>query len=524
MAFVLTEPQLQELAESPLVLSLIASLFAFAVYLVASYFNSPLKQYPGPFLAKFTNLWRLYHHSQRSFHTELDELHKKYGPVVRVAPNVLDIDYPDLIKSVFNIKGDWRKTEAYLASSALVDGHVVYNLFSVLDKDKHAAEKRQIGKFYSAAGSAAFESHMDSTIKELCSELESRFMNVPMSTQKPVDLGKWILYYTWDVVGAVTFSKSLGYLAAGCDFDGTLRNADKAMDYFSSVMALPPLDHWFDKNPVFRMGPPGFGGVAGMAVERLVSRYQGTDSDYHSADKPDFLDRFIEAKNANPEMVDDNQIVSWLMINLIAGADTTAITIRTAFYYGLRTPGVWSRLRAELTAAGLTKEMCPIAYKEARQIPYLEAMVREALRIFPAVGLSLERYVPAGGQKLLDGSFVPENTILAFNAYVINRNRDVWGPDADQFRPERWLRAEGESDEAFRSRLQGMNNADLSFGAGSRICLGQNIALMQMYKVVASMCLLYDVEMADPEREWRTVNSFFVRQEGVEVKIGRRGE
>jgi len=128
MAFVLTEPQLQELAESPLVLSLIASLFAFAVYLVASYFNSPLKQYPGPFLAsesqpkesslstrwltcvtEFTNLWRLYHHSQRSFHTELDELHKKYGPVVRVAPNVLDIDYPDLIKSVFNIKGDWRK-------------------------------------------------------------------------------------------------------------------------------------------------------------------------------------------------------------------------------------------------------------------------------------------------------------------------------------------------------------------------------------------------------------------------------
>lgn len=503
---------------STLQLSLVGTLLAFVVYVVGSYLNSPLRRYPGPFLAKFTNLWRMYHISQKSFHKVVEDLHKQYGPVVQIGPNVLDVDDPNLIKTVFNIKGDWKKTEAYLASSVMVEGHVIYNLFSKIDKAQHAAEKKPIAKYYSPAGVAPLEPHMDKTIAQLCAEIESRFVD----SSTPFDLGCWILYYTWDVVGAVTFSQPLGYLAAGHDFDGTLGNAEKALDYFALLTAIPSLDQWFDKNRYLRIGPPGFGGVTGMAIQRLVDRYQGKDSAIHDPSIPDYLDKFIEAKAAFPDSVNDNQIVAWLMINMIAGADTTAITIRSALYYALRTPSVWARLRRDLAAAGLSKASVPLSFKDTRTVPYLDAVVREGLRYLPAVSLGLERYVPAGGQRLADGGVVPENSILSFNPYILCRSKEVWGPDADEFKPERWLQTEGEGDEAFRERLQLMNNADLSFGAGSRICLGKHMGLMQVYKVVATLAVLYDVELTHPEKEWTVINSFFPRQEGLEVKMSKR--
>lgn len=88
---------------------LIGAFLILSAYLITSYLNDPLRHYPGPFLAKFTNLWRIYHIRQANFHHVMTRLHRQYGPVVRIAPNVLDVDDPAMIKTVFNTKGDWKK-------------------------------------------------------------------------------------------------------------------------------------------------------------------------------------------------------------------------------------------------------------------------------------------------------------------------------------------------------------------------------------------------------------------------------
>jgi hypothetical protein len=88
------------------------------------------------------------------------------------------------------------------------------------------------------------------------------------------------------------------------------------LDYFSCVGCIPWLDRII-KSPYFmRFGPPELGNIGAMSVQRLVARYQGLDKDIHDPSQPDFLDRFIDAKNANPDTVDDGQVISWLMINL----------------------------------------------------------------------------------------------------------------------------------------------------------------------------------------------------------------
>jgi cytochrome P450 len=208
----------------------------------------------------------------------------------------------------------------------------------------------------------------------------------------------------------------------------------------------------------------------------------------------------------------------------------------------LKNPHVWERLREALAAAGITKESYAVSYKEelpaagvtkeshavsyedCRKIRYLEAVVREALRVLPGVSLPLERYVPKGGYRLPNGDFLPQGVIVGVNPYLVCRNKSFWGPDSEEFRPERWLRDEkgGETEEQFKIRLQKMNDVDLSFGAGPRICIGKPLALMQLYKVVARIVTLYRVKLVDPKKEWEVTNSWFPRQEGWAVLISRK--
>ena len=70
-----------------------------------------------------TDLWRLYHVWRGNSHLVVEELHKKYGPVVRIGPNVLDLDYPELTKKIYNIKGDWLKVcpNGYLAKAMMTE-------------------------------------------------------------------------------------------------------------------------------------------------------------------------------------------------------------------------------------------------------------------------------------------------------------------------------------------------------------------------------------------------------------------
>lgn len=327
---------------------------------------------------------------------------------------------------------------------------------------------------------------------------------------------------TWDVVGNATFSQPIGYLEKGYDFDKTLSVANVAMDYFSLVGQMPILDHLLDKNPIYRIGPPSFGTVANISIQHLTDRLQNKDTDYHDPSKPDFLDKFIEAKEKFPEVVDDSQIISYLMNNLVAGADTTGVTINAALYFSLKHPHVWERLRTEIPAHDHTAGNKVVSFKFAKQFPYLDAVVREAMRCHPAVAMLLERYVPEGGLALPDGSLVPAGSIVGMNPYIVGRNPSVWGEDAEEFRPERWLRGESETEDALQKRLQSMNKLDLTFGGGSRICLGKHLGLLEVFKVIATLVSRYDIKLAHPEKDWTTHNSFFVRQEGVEVKLARR--
>jgi cytochrome P450 len=209
------------------------------------------------------------------------------------------------------------------------------------------------------------------------------------------------------------------------------------------------------------------------------------------ASRRDFLSRFKEAQNKSPELITPRQVIGLTAGNVFAGSDTTACTLRAVFYLLLRNPEKMGKLLHELDQLEQTNdsESVPlVTWSEVRDLPYLGAVIKEALRCFPAVGLPLERIVPAAGMTVC-GYFLPCETIVGCNAWALHQNQDIFGDDSDIFRPERWL-------DRPKDKIGAMNTYLLAFGAGSRSCIGKNISLLEIYKLVPTLLRTFEVGSA----------------------------
>lgn len=207
-------------------------------------------------------------------------------------------------------------------------------------------------------------------------------------------------------------------------------------------------------------------------------------------DKKDFMNGFLQAKQEYPDLVTDSEVIGYLIINILGGADTTGIVMKAIFYHILKNPEVKEKLVKELHAASLNY---PPSYTALESLPYLDACIKEGLRIHPVVGHILERVVPQSGLTLSNGVTLPPGTIVGMNPWVIHRNADVFGDNVDAFMPERWLQGSKEDKSAFEVRTKRMKDADLSFGNGNRICLGRPLALVELTKVTATLFGKYKV-------------------------------
>lgn len=144
----------------------------------------------------------------------------------------------------------------------------------------------------------------------------------------------------------------------------------------------------------------------------------------------------------------------------------------------ITSPQVYSTLQAEIDDATVNNKISSpvVRNTEARTLPYLQAVVREGLRIFPpATGLG-SKLVPPGGDTF-KGVFLPGGTKVGANYWAFLRRTDVFGPDATLFRPERWLEA-GPEQLANMEKVQ-----ELVWGYGKYVCLGRSVALIELNKI-----------------------------------------
>ncbi|KAK3902853.1 cytochrome P450 [Staphylotrichum tortipilum] len=419
---------------------------------------SSVPSVPGPFITRFTNLWYAYRIYRGEFEKDNLELHRKYGPIVRYGVDRFSISSPLAAGLIYGpgskfAKSDWYQTWSSPSPDA-------WSIFSDQDAKRHAANRRQYQNTYSMSSLVHYESYVDECADLFCQRMSE--MTAGNIAGRPVDMGHWLQCYAFDVIGLITYSKRIGFLDLGQDISDVMRNLSDHLTYASVVGVYPRLHR-----PLFALrnwlaGASGKGRQfiiaftqARMAAHQAQPKAHAIhptdpeESDPKTGETLDFLTKFMRKHFASPETFTSYHALAGCVSNMVAGSDTTSISLSAVVYHVLRTPGVWGRLRAEVD------QVCPreagrnITFAKSLEMTYLQAVVKEALRVHPATGLPLERVVPEGGVTV-GGVFFPEGATVGINSWVEHSNKSIFGGDADVFNPDRWLTADKE-------RLSAMN-------------------------------------------------------------------
>jgi cytochrome P450 len=126
------------------------------------------------------------------------------------------------------------------------------------------------------------------------------------------------------------------------------------------------------------------------------------------------------------------------LTDVVAGSDTTATSLTSIMFRVMKNPRIYEKLTTEIrTTFPPTSNEIP-TYAQTNKLPYLQACIKEALRVLPAIGRPLPRIVPPEGKELAGETF-PPGVIVGIPAWTVHKDKKVWGEDADIYRPERWL-------------------------------------------------------------------------------------
>ncbi|OBT71609.1 hypothetical protein VF21_08946 [Pseudogymnoascus sp. 05NY08] len=350
--------------------------------------------------------------------------------------------------------------------------------------------------------------------------------NPPLGTSQPhtaniIDIGEWLQFYAFDVIGSITFSRTFGFLDAGVDYTGVIEGIDFGLKYGAVIGQIPALHRWLFGSPRMQKIMSYIPGAEKKdpirTVLQMIQDAMGSvDTTPKETSGEDFLTFLRKQNKSGNSKMSQRDMMNHLFVNLLAGSDTTAISLRSIFYFLMKNPRTLSKLQAEIFAAdqaGLLSET--ITYREAQKhIPYLALVIKESLRLHPAVALTLERIVPQGGLALHE-HYLPAGTVVGISAWVVHYDEDVFGDHVHEFRPERW---EESKDPVKIERLKMMERSFFAFGHGSRTCIGKNISLLEMSKFVPQILREFRMEWAGRE-EWAVNSTWFAKQSDVLVKL-----
>ncbi|KAJ9607913.1 hypothetical protein H2200_007992 [Cladophialophora chaetospira] len=210
----------------------------------------------------------------------------------------------------------------------------------------------------------------------------------------------------------------------------------------------------------------------------------------------------------------DDYLFSQLLTTISAGHDTTASALTWATWLLASHPDIQDRLRAECIAqlADIPTSEVDASNFDTDKMPFLSAVCNESLRLYPpAPGTSRNSVVPTTIGKY----HIPQGTPAVITAWAINRSRDLWGADAAEFKPDRWL----EGPHAANGGAE-TPHAFITFLHGPRSCIGQAFARLEMKCLLAALFTRFRFEIADPDQKVEVGGFIIIKPEaGMRLKV-----
>lgn len=371
----------------------------------------------------------------------------RVGPIVRYGPNRYSFRTLDAGKTIYGHGTQFPKSSWYSAWTS--PGQ--FSVFAEQNIARHAANRRLYQATYSMSALVSYEPYVDECADLLSTRLGEMAAAAPSAAQEGrqpqqhqlyqqpahqrgdadvgagVNMGHWLQCYAFDVIGCITYSKRLGFLDRGADIGGVMAALEDFIKYATLTGVYARLHPLLVQVRNYLAGSSRGKGrtyVLSYTKERIedhraaakIFSIGADDSDDATSDgeegvaeEPgkamDFLTKFLSRHSRDPEVFTTYHVMAGCAMNMVAGSDTTSIALSAIMYYLLKNPDCLQKLREEVGRRDRGNKF--ITFKESQEMPYLQAVIKEALRLHPAVGLPLERVVPSGGATL-EGRYFPE--------------------------------------------------------------------------------------------------------------------
>ncbi|KAI2634647.1 cytochrome P450 [Xylaria nigripes] len=446
---------------------------------------------PGPFLASFSYLFLGYLDLSGRQYEGYRHLGQKYGSLIRIGPNEVITDDPETIRRISNAKSLYPRSGWYDGARFHPDSDAMFTMVDPVKHDKHKA-KTALG--YSGRETPGLESAIEEQLENLISLIRRKYVRKSgvVSEVLPLDLSKAIPLFTLDVISRIALGKEFGNLEADRDVHGFYGIVEAYLPVMNFLADVP----WarrivFSRLGIRLIGPKptdktGLGVMMKLTNEEVRKSYQGDGEDLT------MLGSFRRHGLTETEC----QTEAFFMF--AAGSETTASALRMILIHLISTPAAYHKLRTEMKAAIEDGRVSsPIKAAEARELPYLQAVLYEGLRIRPVATAPFGKEVPPEGDTI-NGYFIPGGTSVGPNLPSLMGSKALFGGDADIYRPERFL----EADDATRIEMQ--RNVEIVFGYGRWMCAGKVIAWLELNKTIFELVRAFDFQIYNPKDGFRS--------------------
>ncbi|CAF3494344.1 unnamed protein product [Fusarium graminearum] len=422
-----------------------------------------LNKFPGPFVARLSNVYASWLAiKEEHMYLEVQKLHQKYGDIVRIGPQELSIATPSAFRILHANNSPIVKGPFYNVARPCV------NLLADRNKKSHAQRRKTWDKAFTAKALRDYEPRVVRYTKQLTEQIEKTKGN-------PINIGAWINFYTFDIVGDLAFGTSFNYLVNGVK-DKFLRDSHDSqvlMGYFRQCTWLFEV---FKETPLLNNSWLSF---QSWLKQKVEARRQNKPSE------PDVLSWILEEYDSieNPTKDDYLRLCGDAHLIAVAGSDTTSAATSILLHQLTLHPHVLKKLQAEIDEYQANYEK-PDHFSMTK-LQYLQACIDESLRLHPVIMSGLQRMTPPEGMQI-DDVFIPGDTIFHAPSYTIYRDERCFVRPLE-FIPERWTT---------QPELIIDSSVYAPFSTGRGACAGKQLGLMEMRYVLTEILSKYNMSFA----------------------------
>ncbi|KAI1370297.1 cytochrome P450 [Hypoxylon crocopeplum] len=445
-----------------------------------------LSHFPGPKFAAVTKLWHIWKIRKSTNHLFLQELHKKYGNIVRTGPNELTL----VGTSAYNLLDGWGNTTTRDIWYDLLRPR--YSAVFCRDRELHREGRKAWVQSMTGKAMNAFYPRVAMLAQSLSDCIASH-------GTRPVDVDDVMSWFSFDMMGDVLFGEDFNLLKS--------RTWEPAIKHRDGALALvgPISDATWIAHLAFLL-VPFYGRVQDWA--RMVSFCEERIKDRilrENKEKSDMAEYFLEEhqrlSNSMSLEERDLYLAGTIVTAVVAGSDTTRAALIATFWFLAKYPEHASKIRDE------TRDVDERDFAKLASLPHLNAFIDETLRLVPPAGMTGTARITGEQGMTFENVYIPPFTKVTAPRYVIMRLASAF-PRPDEFIPERWY----SQPELIRDK-----RAFAPFSVGPRQCTGKMLAYVELRHVATLLLRHYDIEFApgyDPMIMWRDLKDQVTAQPG----------